>query len=255
MGEIILFLTGGTAADRLAVWENSLKPSGHFHRLLGAVSRPRRRGEPEWKYYWRDEEFFRKERFITEISTEGEGEPPVIETRRQSREKILSFPNKNTFHSLFDGNGKYLKGITEAEFVRHFPNRSKWQNADHYGHVIYDVEQPSVEIPQMIAALEKKLLTGYRFVTVKVLSPDAMRFLANAPEGRARANVLMVGPTYMQRTAHAMELPENCIVYEGISPGLLERKVSGRYKRRDMLLLARDFLRWNKKQSMVSAVR
>jgi hypothetical protein len=108
-----LFLTGMSGSGKGWFWENILKPTGKFHKLVSCTSRRPREDEADGReYYFKDEKFFDDGRFATKL-----------------------FVNEAFWEP---GDPKWLYGVTEAEVRGHIGEN-----------LVYDVIEPKY-VRQMI---------------------------------------------------------------------------------------------------------
>jgi len=206
LGETIIFLTGGNAADRKLVMEKHLKPTGLFEVPQFAVSvQPRleliNSNLRDLSRYTGDylsddinchsNDYFKNEEFLTKIKVSGQDLLSMMTVNKVHQYRHTILPQ-----------GEYTKGLAYSEFQFHFPHFDKFR-PPFYGHIIYDAEQPEIEIPQMILGLAKQLLK-YRYLEVNVLGANIIPF--------QKRNLLTIQPTSMDKRTHTITLPRNCIV-------------------------------------------
>ena len=203
MGETIVFLTGGTAADRNFIMEKHLLSTGLFKAPKYALfarqpfeyNRAHRNHlEPEehipGNLYYVGEDYLQNEEFLTKIKVRG----------KDLLSLLSSLPARNTSHIM--PNAEYLKGMAYSEFQFYYPHFDKC-SAPFFGHIVYNAEQPEVEIPQMMSGLSRHSL-DYRCLEVNVLGANIVSF--------HRQNLLTIKPTIIDPRTHALQLPTNCIV-------------------------------------------
>ena len=144
MKHAFLFLTGASGSGKGYFWENYLRPTKKFNKLVSATARKPREGEQDGvDYYFRDELFF---------------DSPDVE-----------FATKLFVNQAFwkPGEQKWMYGVTKQEIQRNFGRN-----------LVYDVIEPKY-IRQMIDWCESNNL-HYDFKIAYFVNPKNNLAIANA---------------------------------------------------------------------------
>jgi len=102
----LLFLTGHFGSGKGWFYDNKIAPTGKFHKLISATTRAKRENEADGRdYYFRDESYFKQNKFATFLFVNKEFRKP--------------------------GDRKWLYGVPESEMRANFGKN-----------LVYDVAEP-----------------------------------------------------------------------------------------------------------------